>query len=60
MHRRLLRSRGFLNTDIMSCDPDELVDLRDVRIGTALPVKKAGNPYLFKVDHLIAKAAYLR
>ena len=56
-----------LQTDIMACDPDALVDLKDVRIDTSLPVRErmqgfvqqVGNPYLFKVDGLIVKATYL-
>ena len=55
------------NTDIMACDPDKLVDLREVHIDTSLPVPKrmerfvqqVGNPYLFKVDGLVIKATYL-
>ena len=55
------------NSDIMACDPDRLVDLREVHIDTALPVprrmvgfiQQVGNPYLFKVDGLVVKASYL-
>ena len=55
------------NPDIMACDPDKLVDLREVHIDTSLPVQKrmarfvqqVGNPYLFKVDGLVIKATYL-
>ena len=54
-------------SDLMSCDPDGLVDLRDVRIDTSLPVRErmagfvqqVGDPYLFKVDGLVIKATYL-
>ena len=57
----------YRNTDIMACDPDRLVDLREVHIDTALPVprrmvgfiQQVGNPYLFKVDGLVVKASYL-
>ena len=57
----------YRNTDIMACDPDLLVDLREVHIATALPVRRrmvgfiqqVGNPYLFKVDGLVVKASYL-
>ena len=57
----------YRNTDIMACDPDLLVDLRQVHIDTALPVprrmvgfiRQVGNPYLFKVDGLVVKASYL-
>ena len=55
------------NSDIMACDPNLLVDLREVQIDTALPVRKrmeqfirqVGNPYLFKVDGIVVKASYL-
>ena len=55
------------NSDIMACDANMLVDLREVHIDTALPVprrmvgfiQQVGNPYLFKVDGLVVKASYL-
>ena len=55
------------NSDIMACDPDLLVDLREVEIDTSLPVHKrmeqflrqVGNPYLFRVDGIVVKASYL-
>ncbi|MBR5294310.1 MAG: hypothetical protein IKU31_05990 [Oscillospiraceae bacterium] len=55
------------NSDIMSCDPNLLVDLREVKIDTSLPVQKrmeqfllqVGNPYLFRVDGIVVKASYL-
>lgn len=57
----------YRKTDIMSCDPNMLVDLREVQIDTALPVHKrmeqflrqVGNPYLFRVDGIVVKASYL-
>ncbi len=57
----------YRKADIMACDPDRLVDLREVHIDTALPVprrmvgfiQQVGNPYLFKVDGLVVKASYL-
>ena len=57
----------YRNADLMACDPDLLVDLRQVHIDTALPVprrmeqfvQQVGNPYLFKVDGLVVKATYL-
>lgn len=56
----------YRSTDILSCDPGELVDLREVHIDTSLPVQErlegfvlqVGNPYLFRVDDLIVKAIY--
>ena len=55
------------NSDIMACDPNLLVDLRDVEIDTSLPVQKrmeqflrqVGNPYLFRVDEIVVKTSYL-
>ena len=55
------------NADLMACNPETLVDLQDVHIDTALPVRKrmerfvqqVGNPYLFKVDGIVVKATYL-
>ena len=55
------------NSDIMACDANMLVDLREVKIDTSLPVHKrmeqflrqVGNPYLFRVDEIVVKASYL-
>ena len=55
------------NSDIMACDANMLVDLRDVEIDTSLPVQKrmeqflrqVGNPYLFQVDGIVVKASFL-
>ena len=56
-----------LQTDLLACDPEALVDLRDVRIDPSLPVRErmasyldqVGNPYLFRVDGLVIQATYL-
>ena len=55
------------SADLMTCNPDKLVDLCDVHIDTSLPLpermndflRQVRNPYLFKVDGLIIKAVYL-
>ena len=55
------------NSDIMACEANMLVDLREVIIDTSLPVHKrmeqfllqVGNPYLFRVDGIVVKASYL-
>ena len=55
------------NSDIMACDANMLVDLREVEIDTSLPVQKrmeqflrqVGNPYLFQVDGIVVKASFL-
>ena len=54
------------STDIMTCDPGDLVDLQDVHIDTSRPVfermnaflKQVGNPYLFKVDGVVVKVNF--
>lgn len=54
------------SADLLTCSPDALADLREIRIDTALPlpermsafVQQVGNPYLFRVDGLILKAVY--
>ena len=59
--------RASKRSDLMACEPGELVELKDVCIDTSLPVRQrmegfleqVGNPYLFKVDGLIVKATYL-
>ena len=55
------------NADILTCNADELVDLRNVEVNRNAPLKRrtsdfiaqVGNPYLFKVDGLVVKASYL-
>ena len=57
----------YRNSDVLTCDPRKLVDLRNVRIDTSRPVQERlegfvqqiENPYLFKVDGLIVKTTYL-
>ena len=52
--------------ELMTCDPNELVDLCDIRIDPSLPlqermaayVRQVGDPYLFKVDGLVIRAVY--
>lgn len=54
------------NMDIRKCDPETLVDLRDIEIDSALPVfdrvssflHQIRNPYLFKVDDTVVKVQY--
>lgn len=56
----------YRTTDMMSCDPDMLTDLRDVHIDTARPVRErmesylrlVHNPYLVKAEGLIIRAVY--
>ena len=54
------------NASIMSCQPDSLVDLREVKIDTTKSVRErldsftnqVRNPYLFKVDDVIVKVNF--
>ena len=53
-------------TDILTCDGNDLIDLRNVSIPTGLPLpqraeqylKQVENPYLFRVDKLIVKVSF--
>ncbi|MBR5293616.1 MAG: hypothetical protein IKU31_02485 [Oscillospiraceae bacterium] len=55
------------NADLQTCDPDALVDLRDISIDVTRPrsermdafLRQVHNPYLFKVEGLVVKAVYL-
>ena len=52
--------------DILTCDGDNLVDLKDVSIRRDLPLpqraeqylQQVENPYLFRVDKLIVKVSF--
>ena len=52
--------------DIRNCDPEMLVDLREIVVDTAKPVieridsflSQIKNPYLFKVDDIVVKVKY--
>lgn len=52
--------------DIQSCEPNSLVDLKQVEINTKLPVRdrmeqymeQIKNPYLFRVDTMIVKVTF--
>lgn len=52
--------------DVQTCDPETLVDLRDIRIDVTRPrserldafLRQIHNPYLFKVEGLVVKAVY--
>ena len=52
--------------DILTCDADSLIDLKDVSICADLPLpqrteqylEQIQNPYLFRVDRLIVKASF--
>ena len=54
------------DTSIMSCHPDSLIDLREVKIDTTKSVREridsfmnqVRNPYLFKVDDVIVKVKF--
>ena len=52
--------------DILTCDAENLVDLKDVDVCAGLPLpqrteqylEQVGNPYLFRVDKLIVKVSF--
>lgn len=52
--------------DIRTADPDTLVDIRDVKINTALPkqerildfVRQVKNPYLYKCGKAVVKISF--
>ena len=52
--------------DILTCDAEKLVNLKDVGICADLPLplraeqylEQVGNPYLFRVDKLIVKISF--
>lgn len=58
--------KTFRNADILTCNADELVDLRNVEINTKKPldrrtddfIAQVGNPYLFRVDDVVVKVEF--
>lgn len=54
------------NADILTCNADELVDLRNVASNRKAPLKRrtddyieqVGNPYLFKVGDTVVKIEF--
>ena len=58
--------RASKRSDLMACEPGELVELKDVCIDTSLPVRQrmegfleqVRNPYLFKVDDITVKLEF--
>jgi len=53
-------------TDILTCDAEDLVDLKNISICADLPLpqrteqylQQVHNPYLFRVDKLIVKVTF--
>jgi len=60
---QLLRCR---QADIITCEADNLTDLKQIDIHTCLPapvrmeqyLEQIGNPYLFRVDKMIVKVSF--
>ena len=56
----------FRNADVLSCNADELVDLRSVKTNRKKPlssrtndfIAQVGNPYLFRVDDVVVKVEF--
>lgn len=58
--------KTFRNADILTCNSDELVDLRNVKMNRKKPLgnraddyfAQVGNPYLFRVDDVVVKVEF--
>lgn len=54
------------NTDLATIDRDALVDIRDVKVNTALPkreraldfIRQIGNPYCYKHGKYVVKVGF--
>lgn len=54
------------NIDLATVDRDELVDIRDVKVNTALPkrervidfIRQIGNPYCYKHGKYVVKVGF--
>ncbi len=54
------------SADILTCNADELIDLRSVKTNRKMPLNRraddfiaqVGNPYLFKVDDIVVKVEF--
>ena len=64
-----MTGEGLMNcrqADILTCDAENLVDLKEVSICADLPLpqraeqylQQVRNPYLFRVDKLIVKVSF--
>lgn len=64
-----MTGEGLMNcrqADILTCDAEKLVDLKEVSICADLPLPQRAeqylqqirNPYLFRVDKLIVKVSF--
>lgn len=57
---------GMKNIDLATIDRDALVDIRDVKVNTALPkreraidfIRQIGNPYCYKHGKYIVKVSF--
>ncbi len=58
--------KTFRNADVLTCNADELVDLRSVETNRKKPLSRraddfiaqVGNPYLFRVDEVVVKVEF--
>ena len=54
------------NADIRTADPSSLVDIRDVKVNSALPqrerildfIRQVKNPYLYKCGKMVVKVSF--
>ena len=67
MHQtQLLDFEAMRSVDIRTVNPASLVDIRDIRVNTALPqrervldfINQVKNPYLYKCGKMIVKVSF--
>lgn len=62
----VLSITSMKNTDLATIDRDALVDIRDVKVNTALPkreraldfIRQIGNPYCYKHGKYVVKVGF--
>lgn len=62
----VLSITSMKNTDLATIDLDALVDIRDVKVNTALPkreraldfIRQIGNPYCYKHGKYVVKVGF--
>lgn len=61
-----MSQNSMREVDIRTVDPDTLIDIRNVRINTALPkrerlsdyLRQIGNPYCYKCGKMVVKVSF--
>ena len=62
----MMNLAAMRNADIRTADPSSLVDIRDVRVNTALAqkerildfIRQVKNPYLYKCGKMVVKVSF--